>query len=346
MAVFSYSLPAGRINRIKGEMLAYAIPHDVLGMAAQSKQLPKNAGDNVIYRRWLPFGASNANANTINRWVVDPVQHLVQEGVTPAADSLVPQDISVQLQEYACLYSFTNKANELYEDDVPAAEKQQCGERMGLVRELVRYGVFRAGTNVFYAGGGATRGSVNTRITLPLLRRVAKGLMANHCKMMSSVLAPSPNFATTPVEAAFVVFVHSDCEPDIRDLPGFKHVSEYGQRKPLHELEVGSCERFRFVVSAELAPYLNSGAAVGTTGMVATTTNVDVYPFLVVGQNAWGTIALRGMDSFKCTAIMPTPSAADPLGQRGYVGSRWYFNAVILNQGWMAVIEAGTTNVQ
>jgi len=344
MATFTYSLPPGRINRIKGEMLAYAIPHDVLGMAAQNKTLPKNSGDTIIYRRWLPFGATTANAASINRWVVDPVQHIVQEGVTPQADTLVPQDITVQLQEYACLYSFTNKANEIYEDDVPAAEKQQVGERMGLVRELVRYGVFRAGTNVFYAGGGTTRSSVNARITLPLLRRVAKTLMANHCKMLSNVLAPSPNFATMPVEAAFVVFVHSDCEPDIRDLPGFKHVSEYGQRKPLHELEVGSCERFRFVVSAELSPYLGAGAPVGTTGLVGGT-NVDVYPFLVVGQNAWGTIALRGMESFKVTAVMPQPSAADPLGQRGYVGARWYFNAVILNQGWMAVIEAGTTNV-
>ena len=345
MAVFTYGLPAGRINRIKGEMLAYAIPHDVLGIAAQSKSLPKNSGDTIIYRRWLPFGGTNANANTINRWIVDPVSHLVQEGVTPAADSLVPQDISVQLQEYACLYSFTNKANEVYEDDVPAAEKQQCGERMGLVRELVRFGVFKAGTNVFYAGGGATRASVNTRITLNMLRRIAKGLMANHAKMITSVLAPSPNFATAPIEAAFLVFVHSDCEPDIRDLPGFKHVSEYGSRKPVHELEVGSCERFRFIVSAELAPYLNSGAAVGSTGMVGTP-NIDVYPFLIVGQNAWGTIALRGMDSFKMSAVMPQASAADPLGQRGYVGARWYFNAVVLNQGWMAVAECGTTNVQ
>lgn len=343
MTAFSYGLPAGRINRIKGEILAHAMPHDVLGMGAQNKPIGRRQGDTVIYRSWIPYGATNANASAYNRWNVDPNTHLVVEGVTPSADSLTPRDVTVQLNEYACLYAFTNKANELYEDDVPAAEKEQAGERMGLVREMVRYGVFKAGTNVYYAGGGATRASVNAKLTLSLLRRAQRNLQANHAKLQTSILDPGPKFATMPVEASYIVFVHTDAEPDIRDLVGFKHVSEYANRKVLHENELGSCERFRFVVSAELAPYLAAGAASpAALGLLSVGgANVDVYPFLLCGKNAWGTTALRGMESFNVTAITPTKSAADPLGQRGYVGARWYFNAVVLNQGWMAVIEAG-----
>lgn len=176
---------------------------------------------------------------------------------------------------------------------------------------------------------------------------MAKNLIANHGKMITSILSPSTNFATAPVEASFLVFVHSDAEPDIRDLPGFKHVAEYGQRKPVHEMEVGSVERFRFVISPELSSYADAGAAIGATGLLTTSgSNIDVYPFIVVAEEAWGQVALRGTNSMTVNWLPPSDaSKSDPGAQRGYLSGKFYAAAVILNQGWMAVIEAGVTNV-
>src|SRR5690349_10023783 len=91
----TYSLNAGRINIVKGETLRHAIPVEVLSLGFSMKQIPKNSGDNVIYRRWLPYGAATTNANTINRWSVTAASHIVSEGVTPAADTITPQDVSV-----------------------------------------------------------------------------------------------------------------------------------------------------------------------------------------------------------------------------------------------------------
>lgn len=185
------------------------------------------------------------------------------------------------------------------------------------------------------------------KISLNILRRVTKNLLANHGQLVTSVLAASPNFATAPVEPAFLVFVHSDAEPDVRDLPNFKHTSEYGQRKVVHPMELGSCERFRFVVSPELSAYADAGAAIGATGLFSTTgSNIDVYPFIVVAEKAWGQVALKGGKGLDVTWLPPTSKDKnDPLGQRGYIGAKFYAAAVILNQGWMAVIEAGVTNV-
>ena len=70
--------------------------------------------------------------------------------------------------------------------------------------------------------------------------------------------------ATKPVEASYLVFVHTDAEADIRDLTGFVHVSAYGSRKPVHAQELGSCESFRFITSPELAPYRPAPAADGS----------------------------------------------------------------------------------
>ena len=147
MALQTYATVTGRINIIKGETLAHAVPIEVLALGCTMKPMPKNAGDNITYRRWLPYGATTTSANTINRWSVTAAAHITTEGVTPAAETLTPQDVNVVLQQYAALYSYTDKAADLYEDDIPDEMKTQLGERMGLVREMVRYGAMKACTN-------------------------------------------------------------------------------------------------------------------------------------------------------------------------------------------------------
>lgn len=342
MSQFEYASPAGRINKLKGEILAHAVPAEVLGMTGMQRAIPKNNGKTVVYRRYLPYGAAATNYNTINRPAAAAAAHVLTEGVTPTADTLVPQDITVTLNQYGCLYQLTDVTADTYEDDVPAEMKKQCGERIALVREMIRYGVVKACANVSYSGG-SSRDTVDEKITLTLLRRVSRNLQANHAKKITAILAPSANIATQPVEASYLVFVHSDAEADIRDLAGFKHVSEYGTRKPVSPYEIGSCENFRFITSPELAPYAAAGAAIASTGLSGNT-NIDVYPFIMVGEDAWGQVALRGSDSIDPTYIPPgTKDKSDPLGQRGYVGAKFYMNATLLNEGWMAVVEAGVT---
>jgi N4-gp56 family major capsid protein len=73
-------------------------------------------------------------------------------------------------------------------------------------------------------------------------------------------------------------------------------------------------------------------------------TNVDVYPFIMVGEDAWGQLTLRGLESLDPTYIPPgVKDKSDPLGQRGYVGAKFYMACTMLNEGWMAVTEAGVT---
>ena len=343
MANFNSGSPAARIAKLKGDILKHAVPAEVLGITGQQRAMPKNQSKTIVHRRYLPYGAAATNFNTINRPVATAAGHELTEGVTPTADSLIPQDITVTLKQYGCLYELTDVVADTYEDDVPAEMKKHCGERIALVREMVRYGVLKACTNVFYAGGGSTRASVDTKITLNLLRKISRNLQANHAKRITGILDASPNVATKPVDAAYLVFVHTDAEADIRDLAGFKHVSEYGSRKVVSPYEIGSVENFRFITSPELAPYAAAGALIGSTGMTGTT-NIDVYPFIMVGEDAWGQLALRGMDAIDPTYIPPgQKDKSDPLGQRGYVGAKFYMACTMLNEGWMAVAEAGVT---
>ncbi len=344
MSIQNFNSQSARVNKLKGEILAHAMPVEVLGITGSQKQIPKNTSDNVTFRRWYPFGGVD------NKWITGSnvntfaASHVTTEGVTPPADTLTAVDVTATLTQYSCLYAVTDKTADLYEDDVPAEMKKQTGERVGLLREMVRYGALKGMTNLFYGGTGTTKATVNGTVTLNLLRKVTKSLKANHAKMVTSILAPSPNFATAPVEASYLVFCSTDMEPAIRDLPGFKHVAEYGQRKTVHEQEIGSVESFRFVLSPELAADINGGASVGSTGLYSTgASTIDIYPMIVVGEDAWGQVALRGMDSMDVSYIPPgQKDKNDPLGQRGYIGAKTYMTALVLNNGWGALAWVGT----
>lgn len=346
MPLQNYATSTGRINEIKGEMLAMAEPTMVLALGCEMKKIPKNKGDNISYRRVIPTGGATTNANTINRWSVTAVAHLLQEGVTPSAETLTDQYVNVQLAEYGAIYGWTNKTADLHEDDIPGDMKRLLAKRMGLVQEMIRYGSMKACSNVSYAGG-TTRATTDEAISLGVLRKMARTLQANHAGKKSKIIAAGPDYDTSAIEEAFLVFVHTDAAADVRDLPGFVPVSKYAGFKPISPKEIGSCEEFRFVLSPELASYADSGAAIGTTGLYSTTgTDIDVYPFVVCGEDAVFDIALKGADSFNLSVIPTTQKDKnDILGQRGYVGASFWSAVLVANNGWMGVIEAGVDDL-
>lgn len=343
MAQFEYASPAGRINKQKGEIIGHAMAVEVFGRLGTTKSMGKNAGDNIIFRSFLPYGATASTYDTQNRPVVAASSHILAEGSTPTADTLVPRDVTATIQQYGALYSFTDKTADLYEDDVPAEMKKQLGERMGLLKEMICWGELKSGTNVFYGGTGSSVQTVNGELSINTLRKVSRNLAANHAKRITSVLDGSGKFGSSPVEAGYIVVAHTDLEATIREMPGFKHVVDYGSRKPISEYELGSVENFRFVLSPELAAAANAATSVtaSTYGLYTTGgTNPDVYSCIVLAEDAFAHIALRGASSVDIT-ILPagTKDKSDPLGQRGYIGAKMYSTAVVLNQGWMSVLK-------
>lgn len=346
MAIQSLATQSARIGKLKADILKHAIPVEVLGITGMNKPMPKNNGKVASFRRWLPVGGVD------NKWITGTnvgtfaPDFETTEGVTPSAGTLTAVDIEVTLKQYSVLFAVTDQTTDLYEDDVPSEMKAQTGETMGLIREMVRYGELKGATNKFYAGG-TSRDTVDETLSLNLLRKVTKNLLGNHAKRVTKVLSSSGNYGTQAVEAGFLVFCSTDMEAAIRDLAGFKNVTDYGAKQTINENEIGSVERFRFILSPELAGYTNLGAAVGATGLYSTSgSNIDVYPVIVVGEDAWGQVALRGVNAMDVTWLPAgTKDKNDPLGQRGYIGAKAYHAAVILNQGYMAVIEAGTPSL-
>ena len=350
MSIQNYGTVASRnLIRAAQGMLEHAQPITVLGDFGTQREMPQNSTDTLVFRRTLPFGASTAGTTIENssRYVGTPditaSNFVLAEGVTPNANTISFQDVSVQLQQYGVLFKYSSKVEQLYEDDIPGEMVKLTGETLAEVMEMVRYGVLKAGSTVIYANG-SSRSAINTAISLNSIRKAARTLESNRSRRVTSRLAPGVNFGTRAVQPAYVVFVHTDAVSDIRNLPGFTRVEEYGSFKPIHDREIGACEDFRFISSPLLKSFAAAGSATLNGMLSVGAVNVDVYPFIIIGEDAWGQVALKGMSAIKPVVLKASQTNhANPLGQFGYVGASTWFATVRLNDAFLARIDAGVT---
>jgi N4-gp56 family major capsid protein len=341
----TYSLvPSRNLIMAERQMLKHAEPIKVLSTFGMQKEMPKNKTDTIVFRRALPIDAGANGAPS-----VATANYLLQEGVTPAARTINYQDVQVTLQQYGVLMKISSKAESMYEDDIPADMTKLVGEHMATIEELIAYGVVRGGTNVIYANG-TSRPAVNTAVSLNKLRQAARQMENAHASRVTEKLSAGVNFGTSAIHPAYLVFIHTDLEADVRNLAGFTPVVEYGQQKPVHEREIGAVEQFRFITSPYFKPYLAAGGTVvagtflsngGTVG-----TDADVYPIMVVAQEAWGQVALKGMSTIQ-PIYLPAKQIthANPMGQFGYVGANFYKNAVRLNENWLVRLEVAASGL-
>jgi N4-gp56 family major capsid protein len=315
----------------EGKMLEHAEPILVLDKFGDVKPLPKNKADTITFRR------PNVYAVTTNQLI---------EGVTPAPKSITYTDVSVQMGQYGELFELSDRVADMNEDPVLSNAVMLLGEQAAETKELILWGVLRAGTNAFYSGTGTptSRSDVNDTITLNLQRAVVRSLKNQRAKTITTMVGASPKFGTEAVAAGFVAFGHTDLEQDIRDMDGFTPTERYGNFSPISPYEVGKVEGVRYILSPVLVPFLAAGSS-SLNGMYATdATNADVYPVIYISKNCYGTVPLKGAGSMSPVVINPgRPSPGDPLGQRGYVGWKMYFAALILNESWLSRVEVGVT---
>jgi len=313
------------------KMLARIEPILVLEKFAVVTPLPKNKGETIKWRRIRPLAISTTN---------------LTEGVTPAPSQLQYDDVTTAIGQFGGWIQITDKIQDLHEDRVLDDSMTALADQAASVKEMIMWGILRGGTNVLYANG-ASRASVNTPIDLDLIRAAVQTLKRNHAKKITKRLSASPNFATEAVNTSFVAFAHVDTERDWREMTSFTPVERYGTLKPLDdEWEIGKVEEVRVILSPQLSPFLAAGSAT-LNGMISNgAANVDVYPVIVIADQAYGTVPLKGVSSVEMAVKNPRMGEpGDPLGQRGHVAWKMWYQAVRLNENWMVRCEAGATQV-
>jgi N4-gp56 family major capsid protein len=333
-------------------MLKRAMPYLQLEKFGQTYPLPTNSTQTAKFRRYFLTGATGAagNGSPSSAYFFPVATTPLTEGVTPQGNSLSNQDYTVSLSQYGDFIEITDVIMDTHTDDILAQCTDILGEQAALTVETLRFNVLKAGVNVFYANNVAGRSSIVTAVALADQRRVTTGLNRQNAKKISQVVASNPDFNTKSVEAAYMAVCHPDLESDLRSMKDannnlkFVPVSDYGPHTSPFEGEIGSVEQVRYLQSTVIAPWTDAGGAVGSTGLRSTSgSNVDVYPILVFGRDAFGIVPLKGKSSMTPMVVNPKPAPGDPLAQRGTVGWKLWTSTVILQDCFMARLEVGCT---
>jgi N4-gp56 family major capsid protein len=312
------------------DFLERAVPYLIIEKFGQAKPLPANSSKTITFRKY--------NA-------LDATPNVLVEGVTPSGKQLTATDVSCTLEQLGDRITITDVVMDTHEDPVLKEGTEVLGEQAAQMIEIARFGVIKAGTNRYLANG-TLRTHVNTPVTLGLQRLVTRYLKRQMAKKITKVVKSTPAYGTQNVAPSYIALCHSDCESDIRNMPGFVPVEDYGGGMTPYESEIGKVEDVRYVYSTIFEPWADGGGAMGGSGvnMISTSgVNADVYPILYLGRDAYGIVPLKGANAVTPMVVNPKPSDSDPLAQRGHISWKSMQKAVILQDAWMVRAEVAVT---
>jgi len=315
---------------------------------AQKETKPQKQGLEIRHRRYERFP------------IVDTP---IAEGVTPDFSSLEHTTLMHTLKQYGSYVNTTDVQLAAAADPVLKIISERQATQAGETIDFLSYKVFRAGTQVKYVGASATaRSDVDFTIggiaptvsdpstgtqTLAALQTAIRALENNDARKLKSKLKASVGVATEPIRESYIAICHPDLRQDIQALPGFVSVENYSDQGDAIEGEIGGVEGVRFITTTQATPFKDAGDTTGAgAGAVSTSgSNNDVYPVLIIGEDAIGCATLGGMDSLRSKVVMPKPGPGDPLGQRGTVAWDTFYSCIILQDLNMYRLEVACTRL-
>lgn len=338
-------------------MLKRAVPVMPLERFAQTVVLDQNDTKVKKFRRYYLVGATGAGGSAQATGLGTPAYGLptattpLVEGVTPAGRKLTNQDYTATLEQFGDWAELSDVIMDTHTDPILNVTMELLGESFGLTLEQLRFNKVKAGTQVAYPGSATSRATVASTISLQMQRRITTALNRQMASKFTEILGSTTSYGKQNVEASYFAVAHPDLETAIRSVTDaggnnvFIPVAKYGNPGSAVEGEIGSIEQVRYVLSTVIEPWIDSGAAIGSTGLRSTSgTLIDVYPILYFARDAWATVALRGANSVRPMVVNPKASNGDPLGQRGSVGVKTYHTSIILNDMHLVRFEVGAPN--
>jgi N4-gp56 family major capsid protein len=326
--IATYGNPAQATNVYhRKELLKHAGPIAVTDRYAKKFSLPQNESETISMDRLVPFGF-DATAAT--------------EGVVPESVGMDYENIQATIQEYEHLARVSSRKWRLSEQAAVRDAAKLQAEFMVNVNELLRWNELTSGTGVFYDTSAHTaRNQVDTAITLGRIRKMTRSLDDAKAMHFTRINRGGAREGTVPTEPGYVALGHTNMKADVRNLPGFVHCSEKGNGSK-QPWEFGVVEDVTFVLTPQLFPIAGAGAASDGTKINNGSAN-DVYPLVVMGEEAFGTIVLAGFDSVKPNIMSGPVKGADPTGKFVDIGVLWYYVAKILNENWLTRGEFAVT---
>lgn len=283
-----------------------AEPELVHDQFAQKRNIPKNGGKTIEFRRYSPLPKA-----------MTPLT----EGVTPDGQALNVTTITSELKQYGGWVKLTDLLTLTAIDNNILEATKMIGSQAGRTLDSVTREIICGGTNVIYAGGTVTaRANVTSdmKLTVKDVFNAARALKTQNAKKFNG---------------SYVGIIHPNVSFDFMMSDDWLDVNKYtNANTKIFEGEIGKIGGVRFVETSEAKVFEGAGAE-----------GVDVYATLVIGENAYATTSVEGAGLEHIVKQLGSAGTSDPINQVATVGWKALKTAEILSQEFMVRVESGAS---
>ena len=274
-----------------------ALPKLVHDQFGQKHPIPKNGGKQIEFRKYSPLPK-----------LLTPLT----EGVTPDGQNLTVTTITAEVKQYGGYIALTDMLMLTAIDNNLVQATKLLGNQAGATLDTITREVLNGGTNVIYAGGGASREAAG-KLGVDDILRAARALKVQNADK---------------IDGSYVAIIHPDVAYDLMNDERWEAVKTYCDPKDWYEGEIGRIGGVRFVETTEAKIFV--GGAAGTA----------IYSTLVLGDNAYGVTEIEGGGLEHIVKQLGSAGTADALNQRATVGWKATKVAERLVEQFMVRIES------
>lgn len=285
-------------------LIKFAKPNLVHDQFAQTKNIPKNGGKTIEFRKYSPLAKA-----------LTPLT----EGVTPDGQQLTVSTITATVAQYGGFIELSDVLMLTAIDNNLVEAQEILGDQAGRTLDTITREVLNGGTNVIYAGGKTARNSLaeGDKLTVNLIKQAVRNLKVNMAKK---------------INGSYVAIIHPDVAYDLMCDEEWISASEYAGSTQLFEGEIGKIFGVRFVETTEAKIFAGAGSG-----------DRAVYSTMVLGSNAYGTTSVEGGGLTSIVKQLGSAGTADPLNQRATAGWKAIKTAVRLVETYMVRLETCST---
>lgn len=282
-------------------LLRSAEPELIHDQFAQKRPIPRGSGKTIEFRKF----------SSLPKALIP-----LTEGITPNGQKYEVTAITATVEQYGAYIAVSDMLELTAFDNNMAEITKILGSQAGRTSDTITREVLCAGTNVLYANGKTSRGTIaaGDALTVMDIKKGRRILKRNNVPTIGKY---------------YVCLIHPDTEFDLMNDSEWKDASEYAGSEQIFEGELGRMYGVRFIESTE--------AKIWKPG------SVPIYATLMLGEDAFGVTSIGGGGIETIAKQLGSGGTSDPLNQRATMG--WKLNKVakILAQERMLRIEHTST---
>ena len=277
------------------------------------------------------------------------------------------------IHQFGFFYEFTKETMDFdSEDNVKDhLSRELMNGAVQLTEAVLQRDLLAAAGTVLFAGAATTDAEITGEedtttvpgttipasvVTYKNFVRLDQILTDARVPMQTKIITGSRNIDTRVVQGGRIMYTSSALVPLLKELKdpfgnkAFIETQHYADAANLLNGEQGSIGGFRIIQVPEMLHWAGAGAVVGDNPGYRSSTKggqerYDVYPMLVVGDDAFQTIGFQTDGKtvkFSVITKMPgieTADRNDPYGLTGFSSIRWYYGILIKRPERLALIK-------